>query len=503
MFAKEKARYTLGKSAGCPNVRRETSTLWSSWVVVYLLVWGLRILKKKSPSFFVTHSLNSGREKDVACQIATKGSSLYCWRNQAAAEFVRVRRFDFADATTYFFGKLSSMLHILRGGEIADSSCSDVEDCHGYRKWDRVEITEDEDDQCHVNIDISLWRKIVRKRRQKRKEYEQFVIDHHEDRIKQLLSRLHNISNSSTTGKPESSITTAQDMYPDESRYIVKEIEKSRRAVKRLEKYRRKTLDELAGTAVDIYPQRMMNTTTTRRTCGGSVSSASASSLSSSSCNNNTTGKVVAFEFELENTLRRFLSAAPSSNSADTVEMLGRSFQIFSKKSQSIMHKLCFEMAQKNRLEELKTAARQYWLVNTIRCLAEELRADPAAIAPKYLQDINTTTKKWKAESTSTSSDCDICATCSNEEYFDSKNGKEEKGRHLDAREVFKTLPRNLQEALVAQDRHRFQQILLSMDSVQAMYHLERCIKSRIWVPAQEDAATSYLDLAAPACSQG
>mmetsp|Transcript_20389 Transcript_20389/g.32854 ORF Transcript_20389/g.32854 Transcript_20389/m.32854 type:complete len:475 (+) Transcript_20389:331-1755(+) len=474
------------------------------------------------------------------------------------------------------------MLHILRGGEIADSSCSDVEDFHGYRKWDRVEITEDEDDQCHVNIDISLWRKIVRKRRQKRKEYEQFVIDHHEDRIKQLLSRLHNISNSSTTGKPESSITTAQDMYPDESRYIVKEIEKSRRAVKRLEKYRRKTLDELAGTAVDIYPQRMMNTTTTRRTCGGSVSSASASSLSSSSCNNNTTGKVVAFEFELENTLRRFLSAAPSSNSADTVEMLGRNFQIFSKKSQSIMHKLCFEMAQKNRLEELKTAARQYWLVNTIRCLAEELRADPAAIAPKYLQellpgeveeeseeidhgyppsknaaappplprppprshlvrqqleeeatrfvelmisaaaanstteekkeeeecatsmtDINTTTKKWKAESTSTSSDCDICATCSNEEYFDSKNGKEEKGRHLDAREVFKTLPRNLQEALVAQDRHRFQQILLSMDSVQAMYHLERCIKSRIWVPAQEDAATSYLDLATHACSQG
>jgi len=53
----------------------------------------------------------------------------------------------------------------------------------------------------------------------------------------------------------------------------------------------------------------------------------------------------------------------------------------------------------------------------------------------------------------------------------------------LDPVEVFETLPQGLKECFESQNIEMLQECLLKMDKKDAEYHLDRCVKSGLWVP--------------------
>lgn len=79
-------------------------------------------------------------------------------------------------------------------------------------------------------------------------------------------------------------------------------------------------------------------------------------------------------------------------------------------------------------------------------------------------------------------------------EAFMEEHEKEEKEKRidespggLDPQEVFETLPELWQECFEKRDIPMLQKVVSEMDDADAKYHLDRCVKSGLWVPGGEE----------------
>jgi cell division cycle protein 37 len=64
----------------------------------------------------------------------------------------------------------------------------------------------------------------------------------------------------------------------------------------------------------------------------------------------------------------------------------------------------------------------------------------------------------------------------------------------LDPVEVFETLPESLQKCFESQNVDMLQETLLKMSKEDAEYHMDRCVKSGLWVPEANKANKSATD---------
>jgi cell division cycle protein 37 len=64
----------------------------------------------------------------------------------------------------------------------------------------------------------------------------------------------------------------------------------------------------------------------------------------------------------------------------------------------------------------------------------------------------------------------------------------------LDPVEVFETLPESLQKCFESQNVDMLQETLLKMNKEDAEYHMDRCVKSGLWVPEANKANKSATD---------
>mmetsp|Transcript_26160 Transcript_26160/g.63055 ORF Transcript_26160/g.63055 Transcript_26160/m.63055 type:complete len:210 (+) Transcript_26160:214-843(+) len=200
----------------------------------------------------------------------------------------------------------------------------------------------------------------------------------------------------------------------------------------------------------------------------------------------------------------------------------------------------CLTMAKTGQLSALRHASRIYWLVSASRCISEGGSLSPIQVAVQLLPSLATAEADDKLVEEEENEDRrpssmsshlsdeaerfyrfilgaaetgkgdgnnavgaaevvveDGCAPSTPESAssFGEKSGDvpinmgaNSSQTNLDPREVFKTLPDELQSAYFAKDHERFQQVLLDMDHDNAWYHLTRCIKSGIWKPGDNSA---------------
>ncbi|GAB5362544.1 hypothetical protein AAMO2058_000806400 [Amorphochlora amoebiformis] len=321
----------------------------------------------------------------------------------------------------------------------------------GDHWWDRIELTDDDDANCHSNIHLDLWHRIVREKRERRKAYERVIFCQQKQRIQNLTALLPNVK-------------------PTDKFHIQQEIQHLERSMARLERYRKKTWDELGSESKDFrIPQNHTLFTKNK--------------------------PVEALEWEMvwEYLLDGCLESA--------VERLKKHPSLISKEGDNMMVDACLRLGKENQLSKLKTAGRQYWFANTIRCLAEELKLEPHAIGPHYLKSL------YEAEVTKSDNTWEhrnetaglsplgqlhdeaqqfyyyiLNATVSTRQPNPNPLPEEHPEAHnLDPQQVLESLPLELKKCFVNRDRLGLRDVLMALPEQTASLHFDRCVRAGLW----------------------
>jgi len=164
----------------------------------------------------------------------------------------------------------------------------------------------------------------------------------------------------------------------------------------------------------------------------------------------------------------------------------------------------CINLQAEGKTREMRKVARQYLLLTYVCDLAKSMPSRDArdAIKPlfkkmalnqevadgfaehleKYIAHVKTRAEVKKKELAEAEAEEEA-------EYVTLKKGEQVGPGGLDPAEVFETLPKVLQEAFGERDIDSLKNALQTMSTEDAQYHMKRCIDSGLWDPAGSGGA--------------
>jgi len=162
----------------------------------------------------------------------------------------------------------------------------------------------------------------------------------------------------------------------------------------------------------------------------------------------------------------------------------------------------CINLQVEGKTRQMRKTARQYLLLTYVCDLAKSMPGRDArdAIKPlfkkmdtseesreafaehleKYIAHVKTRAEvkaKELEEEAATADDDDV-------EYVPLEKGEQVGPGGLDPAEVFETLPKAMQEAFGSREIDRLKECLASMSTEDAQYYMKRCVDSGLWNPA-------------------
>ncbi|CAF1526734.1 unnamed protein product [Adineta ricciae] len=346
-----------------------------------------------------------------------------------------------------------------------------------YNKWKKIEVSDDEDD-THPNIDtpsLFRWRHQARVERREQRLEEQ---KDHEKKHKELLERrkkfneklkkLENEKGDVSTLKSE-----REALEKEELEWKNKDDE-----IQKQERIRPLDVDDLthegkSKTSINkkVTEDRPQNMT----------------------------------EEEQAEYYKKFIDKHRDNvkkygmfrNYDDTQRFLEEHLELVCEETANYLVVWCIDLEMEEKHSLMEHVSHQTMIMQFILELSKSLKIDPRQCVRPFFQRMKTADEQYKQGFfDELSAFRERVQTRAKQKLADAIKEYEEEERQkrlgpggLDPVEVMESLPKELQECFESRDVAKLQEVLSKMPREEASQHLDRCIKSGLWVPNAKDAA--------------
>ena len=366
-----------------------------------------------------------------------------------------------------------------------------------YSKWDRLDLSDEDGDDCHPNIDKASWVKLKARQRKERREKEDIKIGKMKAKIEKYEKKTKDIQ-----GKIDGGDDTPQLLVDLED--AQSSLQKYQAKLDKFLATRKWTADDVCDVADD----------------GSSIAKSATFETPATNTDGMSPEEEASSYDDYVKKYRPMLDTyATIKRPEDAKDFIEANHQILNPHAEGYLLLLCLDMYMKNETAEVRgedmdareyNIARLHMYVHYIMELASSMRRHPReAVIPFFRKTIGGADEqvqgfeddlrgfiariKNRAKekiAAGEASPIDLHDT------LDSKKKEEEEDEYepaplgpggLDPTEVLRSLPEDMQQAFINQDTPKLKASLQAMSEKDAAYHMQRCIDSGLWVPGPDD----------------
>jgi len=356
-----------------------------------------------------------------------------------------------------------------------------------YSKWDNIQLSSDDDEDCHPNIEKYTWRRLRQRQRDdeeaKRKAQEKQLQAQLKQKNKALREQKEKLAQLTAKGKTKEAEAVASILESTEKTAAAK-----KRELQKLDKQRKIKADTMCHTAEErtiINANAKLEHNYPSRAKKSTKSEAEEAEEFTSFLDKNT--KIIE-QYSEQNDIEsseKFILANPMLLSEHATGML-------------LLSALKAEMGGDSK--RMRHIVRQNQYLQYAMDLAAMTKESVLKCASKFFLSLRNGQKRHMFER-----DCDDFAQKIAKRAIDKKKeeaaaaaaaepemvemSREERlgPGGLDPVEVLESLPKDMKECFLSQDIPGLHKALANMTMEEAKYHMDRCTKSGLWVAQNDD----------------
>ncbi|CAF0772373.1 unnamed protein product [Brachionus calyciflorus] len=348
-----------------------------------------------------------------------------------------------------------------------------------YSKWKNIEISDDEDD-THPNIDtpsLFRWRHQARVERQAEAEREKSEFEKNKREAEMKKQELkQKLKEAEAKGSEELNRLKLEE---EELRRQEDEFRKKEEELKKKEKLTPWNVDTISH---DKFAKTIINKEETKQN------------------DENLTEEERAEKYKkfLDKNKSKIKHFGMLKHYEDSKRYLTENLDLVCDDTANYLVVWCIDLEIEEKHDLMEHVAHQCIVMQFILELSKTLKCDPRACVAPFFVKMQQANREYKdGFYDELNAFKGRIKKRANEKIEAAMAEAEEEERQkrlgpggLDPVEVFETLPEVLQKCFESQDIQLLQNALLSMSKEDAEYHMDRCIKSGLWVPdAKKDQA--------------
>jgi len=339
-----------------------------------------------------------------------------------------------------------------------------------YSKWDNIEVSDDEDD-THPNVDtpsLFRWRHQARLDRMKERENEWSEVrqgkNEHEKKMKQINSMLE--SQKLSASEIAQLSATKEELKKQEADFLKKE--------KELMKKDKETPWNVDTLSKDGFDKTILNKSTKEK--------------EKELTDEEFLEKQKEYEKKYKSELKHYgMLKKPE----DSKKYLQNHPHLVCEKAANFLVVWCVDLEVEEKHSLVDVVTHQTLAMNYILTLAKSLKADPRDCFAKFftnMEKMNDTYKKdFQKELADLKKRVKERAQARIDDavakYEEEERQKEMGPGGLHPGDVMESLPQAMRECFEERDIGKLQKVVSEMDQKEAAYHIERCVKSGLWLP--------------------
>ncbi|XP_023332389.1 hsp90 co-chaperone Cdc37 [Eurytemora carolleeae] len=347
-----------------------------------------------------------------------------------------------------------------------------------YRKWDHIEVSDDEDD-THPNIDtpsLFKWRHEARVQRMEEMQKKKETVEEEKKRIE---AKLREVRERVAREEAEGSDNL------DDLRKTLEEVEKTAAAVKEKEV---EVLKEVKSQPLN-------------------VDTLSKDGFSKSIINTAPLVKEELSEEEKEKKMKKFVQENKKlikeygmlQKFDDSKKFLmDGNTHLACEETANYLVIWCLDLEMEEKSELMAHVAHQCICMQYLLELAKQLETDPRACISSFFSKIQIADQEYKNAFYSELDAFKVRIKKRAQEKIAEALEEERLERlgpgGLDPAEVFESLPQSMKDCFESQDIPLLQKVGEFLPETDTLFYLIRCVDSGLWVPSKEDPTTSTED---------
>lgn len=341
-----------------------------------------------------------------------------------------------------------------------------------YDKWKKIEVSDDEDD-THPNIDtpsLFRWRHQARvERREQRLEDQK----EHEKKAAELKARRQKLNKLETDGGDKSTLKSEKEALEKEER----EWKEKDEDMKKQERLRPLDVDDLthegkSKTSINkkVNEERPKNMTEDEQ--------------------------AEYYKKFVEKNKDNIKKYGMFRNYDDSQRFLEEHLELVCEETANYLVVWCIDLEIEEKRSLMEHVSHQTMIMQFILELSKSLKLDPRQCVRPFFQRMKTADQQYKQGFVDElDAFKDRVQKRAKQKVDEAVKQYEEEEREkrlgpggLDPIEVMESLPEELQKCFESRDVAQLQEVLSKMPRDVAAQHLDRCIKSGLWVPNAKDA---------------
>jgi len=348
-----------------------------------------------------------------------------------------------------------------------------------YSKWDHIEVSDDEDD-THPNIDtpsLFKWRHEARVQRMEEQEKKKKGVEEEKKKIERKLKEIQERVKKEEEEGGDNLVELKKSL--NEVQKKAEDVNKKKKDVYDEIKKQPHNVDTLSK---DGFSKTIVNTT--------------AKPKHDDLSEEEREKRMKTFVKENEKAIKEYGMLQKFDDSKKFL-MDGKT-ALACDETANYLVIWCLDLEMEGKSELMSHVAHQCICMQYLLELAKQLDCDPRACISSFFTKIQVADQEYKS---AFYSELDAFKERIRKRAVEKIAEAEEEERQerlgpggLDPADVFESLPDSMKQCFESQDIGMLQQVIKDMPEEEARYHMKRCVDSGLWVPSQEDPATSTED---------
>jgi len=348
-----------------------------------------------------------------------------------------------------------------------------------YRKWDHIEVSDDEDD-THPNIDtpsLFKWRHEARVQRMEEQAKKKESVENEKKKIEAKLREVkERVSKEEEVGG-----SNLEDLKKSlcEVEKKAKEVEQKKREVEIEIKKQPHNVDTLSK---DGFSKTILNTAVKPK--------------NDELTEEEREKQMKKFVKDNEKVIKEYGMLQKFDDSKKFL-MDGKT-ELACEETANYLVIWCLDLEMEGKHDLMTHVAHQCICMQYLLELAKQLDCDPRACISSFFTKIQVADQEYKS---AFYSELDAFKERIRKRAAEKIAEALEEERlerlgpgGLDPADVFESLPDSMKKCFETQDIGMLQQIIKDLPEEEARYHMKRCVDSGLWVPSKEDPATNTED---------
>jgi len=348
-----------------------------------------------------------------------------------------------------------------------------------YRKWDHIEVSDDEDD-THPNIDtpsLFKWRHEARVQRMEEMKSKEDAVSAEKKKIEAKLREVKERVKKEEEGAGDNLTELKKSLTEVEKAAL--EVDKRKKELDMEKKKQPQNVDTLSR---DGFSKTILNTSTKPKD----------ENLSEEEREK----KMKQFVKDNQKLIKEYGMIRKFDDSKKFL-MDGKT-HLASEETANYLVIWCLDLEMEDKHELMCHVAHQCICMQYLLELAKQLDCDPRACISSFFTKIQVADEEYKAAFYSELDAFKLRIVKRAKEKIDEAIEEDRLERlgpgGLDPADVFESLPEAMRKCFESQDIGMLQQIIKELPEEEARYHMKRCVDSGLWVPSQDDPSTSTED---------